>query len=219
MMQLKLLDVLLPTILAIGFLLVGWSSTRTINRGRPLPPHMKKALLYGSLFVLGMGYLMLFGGQLNWPNPILFASIAAWGVLLASIAWWRFRKAQSLSKTLHKPMSELFAEGFPALGLMIAAIGCAVEWEYVFNGQGRWWVGVLWLVGVSATIVLVGRNRRTTVIVVLRGIVALLIIGAVAERTSPAFIAAVTSGLVLLLLEKLWRNRSDGREVPFQSNR
>ena len=213
-MKLDLLDVLMPIFIALGFLALGWTSTRTIFAGRPLPSHMEKALIYGSVFMLGGGYLMLFGGQLNWPHPVLFASIGAWGVFVASIAWLRYRRSQSQNapEIQRRPISTVLAEGIPALALLICVIAGAVEWESIFEGQGRWWVGVLWLAGVAASILAARHNRRTTVIVVLRGVVALLIIGAIAQRTPPALVVAGVSGLALVLLEKFWHSNPNGRD-------
>jgi len=180
---------------------------------------MKKTLAYGFFFMLGASYLMLFGGQLNWPHPILFVAIGAWGVLLTSVAWWRYRHAQAVSETLHTRYSTVLAEFFPALGLMISAIGSAVELEYIFRGLGRWWVGLLWVAAVAAFIVAARHSRRTTIIVALRGVVALFVIDAIVQRTAAALATAGLCGLTLLLLEKFWHGDSASREVPFWGNR
>jgi hypothetical protein len=179
---------------------------------------MKKGLFYGFFFVLGMGYSMAVVAMFGWPRPLWIIFTVAWALLLALIAWWRYRQTQSVSEAPHKPISAVLAEGLPALGLMMTVIGGAVEWEYIFEAQGRWWVGLLWLIGVAATIALARRNRRTTVIVVLRGVVALLIIGAIAQRTSPALIAAAISGLILLLLQKLWHRTPDTSDTSLRGN-
>ncbi len=217
-MKLDPFDILAPPIIALVFLALGWISSRNIAGGRPLSSQMKKGLFYGFFFVLGMGYSMAIVAMLDWPRPTWIVLTVAWALLLALVAWRRTRRV-SASEIRGKSISAVLAEGIPALGLMLCVIGGAIEWEYIFEGQGRWWVGLLWLMGVAAMVALAGRNRRTTVIVVLRGVVALLIIGAIAERTLPTVIAAAVSGLVLLLLEKLWHSGSDSREVPFQSNR
>ncbi len=203
----------MPFLIALGFLVLGWASVRPIYAGRPLPTHMKKALSYGFFLMLGGCYLMLFGAQLNWPHPAILTAIGGWGVLLAAIAWWRYRQKRTPPEAPRRTVSTVLAEGIPALGLMISVIGSAVEWEYIFRGQGRWWVGLLWLAGVAASIWAAGRSRRTTVIVVLRGVVALLVIGAIAQGTSPALIAAAIAGLALFLLEKFWRRGKRTREA------
>jgi hypothetical protein len=189
------------------FLGLSWSYMRSINVGRPLRPIQRKMLFYGFIFVLGMGCMMLLVTDLHWPKQLLFTLIGIWGVLVAATAWWRYRQSQSQTaqEVPRRPVFTVLAEVIPALGLMMCVIAGAVEWESIFEGQGRWWVGVLWLAGVAASILAARHNRRTTVIVVLRGVVALLIIGAITQRKPPALVAAAVSGLALLLLEKFWR--------------
>lgn len=209
-MKLDPFDILLPPVLALIFLALGWTSLRTTAGGRPLSPQMKKGLLYAFLFVLGMGYSMAFVAMFSWPRPLWIVFTVAWALLLTLIAWWKYHFAQRSPSRVFTAI----AEGLPALGLLMAIAGGAVEWEYIFTGQGRWWVGFLWVIGIAAMIATAGRNRRTTVIVVLRGIVALFVIGAIAQRTSPALIAAAISGLILLILEKLWHTTSDNHGAP-----
>jgi hypothetical protein len=213
-MKLDPFDIFLPPILSCVFAALVWLSDRTITGGRPLTPHMKKVLFYSFFFVLGMGYSMAIVAMLGWPRPFWIVFTVAWALLLASIAWWRYRRSQSQTapETPRRPVSALLAEGIPALGLLICVIAGAVEWEYIFERQGRWWVGVLWLAGIAASILAARQNRRTTVIVVLRGVVGLLIIGAIAQRTPPALVAAVVFGLALLLLEKFWHSNPNDRD-------
>jgi hypothetical protein len=211
-MKLDPFDILAPGIIALVFLALGWISSRSIAGGGPLSSQMRKGLFYGFFFVLGMGYSMAVVAMFGWPRFLWIVFTVAWALLLASIAWWRYRQTRTEPETPHKPVSAVLAEGIPALGLMICVIAGAVEWEYIFEGQGRWWVGVLWLVGVAVSILAARQNRRTTVIVVLRGVVGLLIIGAIAERTPPALVAAIVLGLALLLLEKFWHGNPNGRD-------
>jgi hypothetical protein len=213
-MKLDTFDLLFPAILSCVFFVLVWLSDRTITKGQPLTPHMKKVLFYGFFLVLGMGYSMSIVAMFGWPRPLWIVFTVAWALLLASIAWWRYRQSQNQTapEIPRRPVSTVLAEVIPTLGLLICVIAGAVEWESVFEGQGRWWMGVLWLVGVVASILAARHNRRTTVIMVLRGVVALLIIGAIAERTHPALVAAGVSGLALLLLEKFWHNNPNGRD-------
>lgn len=211
-MKLDPFDIFAPGILALIFLALGWISSRSIAGGGPLSSQMRKGLFYGFFFVLGMGYSMAVVAMFGWPRPLWIVFTVAWALLLASIAWGRYRQTRTEPETPRKPVSVVLAEGIPALGLLISVIAGAVEWEYIFEGQGRWWVGVLWLAGVGASIVAARHNRRTTVIVVLRGVLALLIIGAIAQRTPPALVAAAISGLALLLLEKFWHGNPNGRD-------
>ncbi|HVZ59961.1 MAG TPA: hypothetical protein VG892_04160 [Terriglobales bacterium] len=200
--------------LALIFLALSWSYMRSLNSGGALRPSQKKILLYSFIFALGMCYLMLLVGDMHWPKSLSFPMIGIWGVVVGFLAWWRYRQSrnQNAPETSHKPVSAVLAEVLPAVGLLICVIAGAVEWESIFEGQGRWWVGVLWLAGVGASIVAARHNRRTTVIVVLRGVLALLIIGAIAQRTPPALVAAAISGLALLLLEKFWHSNPNGRD-------
>jgi hypothetical protein len=174
---------------------------------------MKKVLFYGFFFVLGMSYSMAIVAMAGLPRYLWIVFTLVWAGLLGSIAWWRYRKTQTAPQTQRRPISTVLAEGLPALGLLVSVIGSAVEWEFIFGGQGRWWVGVLWLLGVLASILAARQNRRTTVIVVLRGAVALLVVGAIAQRTPPALVAAGVFGLALVLLEKCWRSTPVNRST------
>jgi hypothetical protein len=213
-MKLDPFDIILPPVVASIFLGLGWTSSRAIAGGGPLSSHMKKMLFYSSLFVLGMGYSMSFVVMLGWPRPLWIVFTATWALLLMLMAWWRHRSPEKSADRIFITI----AEGFPALILLIAIAGSAVQWEYILRGQGRLWVGLLWLTAAVAMIFTAGRERRITVIVVLRGIVALLVIGAAAERTPAAIIAAVVSGLSLLLLEKLWRATPEAKGMVSSSD-
>src|SRR6202023_1612313 len=99
----------------------------------------------------------------------VFPLMGMWGFLIAATAWWRYRRSLAAPEIPRRPISTVLAEGIPAIGLLISVICGAVEWEYIFEGQGRWWVGLLWLAGVAASILAARQNRRTTVIMVPRG--------------------------------------------------
>jgi hypothetical protein len=81
----------------LGVALLFWGMIRlyalTIRQGRPLTGFMKGSLLYAPISVLGLGYLMLFAGNLHWSTRLLFSLIAAWGALVGLVAWWRRKKA------------------------------------------------------------------------------------------------------------------------------
>ncbi len=55
---------------------------RSINVGRPLGPIQRKMLLYGFVFVLGTGGVMLLVTDLHRPKQLLFPLIGIWGVLV-----------------------------------------------------------------------------------------------------------------------------------------
>jgi len=59
---------------------------------------MKGALLYGSLFVLGLGYLMMFGGNLHWTQTLLFSMVGLWGGIVTLFAWWRHQRRKRGSR-------------------------------------------------------------------------------------------------------------------------
>jgi len=92
-MRHAVIDFLIP----LGVALLFWGMIRlyalAIRQGRPLTRFMKGTLLYAPIFVLGLGYLMLFAGNLHWSTPLLFSLIAAWGGLVGLVAWWRRKKA------------------------------------------------------------------------------------------------------------------------------
>lgn len=85
-------DVLVVSALALIFLLLAWLWGRATSAGKPLNPFKRRLLFYGFVFVLGMGYIMTFVGDLKWPRTLLFPAIACWGVVLGLVAWVRNRK-------------------------------------------------------------------------------------------------------------------------------
>ena len=101
------LDILAPPIGAVAWLFLSWLYARAVSLGRPLNRVQKGMIVYGFLFVLGMGYLLMFGGALHWQKVALFLSVALWGGLVAAVAWWRYRKAKTHSMgEQHPPLSE-----------------------------------------------------------------------------------------------------------------
>lgn len=121
-MKLDPFDILAPGIIALVFLALGWISSRSIAGGGPLSSEMRKGLFYGFFFVLGMGYSMAVVAMFGWPRFLWIVFTVAWALLLASIAWWRYRQTRTEVETPHKPVSAVLAEGIPALGLLICVI-------------------------------------------------------------------------------------------------
>jgi len=76
-MNVTLVDIFAPPILALVLLLLGWSFVRVLT-GAPLTPYFRKLLLYTCLFVLGMGYAMAAVAVFAWPR---------WTILVLSLAW------------------------------------------------------------------------------------------------------------------------------------
>ena len=85
-------DVLMPLALALVFLILGWPYARSVSGGRPLNPVQRKMLLYGFWYVLGMGYLVVAANALRLPDWMWVAVIVAWSLLLALVAWGRYRQ-------------------------------------------------------------------------------------------------------------------------------
>jgi hypothetical protein len=170
-------------------------------------------LFYGVWFMLGMGYLILWqeqvGSLLHWRSAWI-ALIGGWAGLLLLI-WWH-RSRQALSKDLRAPIATQLGEGLLALGLLVCLIGGGIQWELILKGQGRVFVGVLWMAGAAASIVLARRNRRITIIIALRAILALLAIGAVIRQSLAALVAAGVVGVVLFLVGRYWNSGSAEKE-------
>jgi hypothetical protein len=85
-------NILMPPVLALVFLILGWPYARFVAGGRPLNQVQKKMLFYGFWFILGMGYLVLIASKLRLPDWMWVAMIIAWAMLLAALAWWRSRR-------------------------------------------------------------------------------------------------------------------------------
>jgi hypothetical protein len=81
-----------PLILAAVFLGLGYAYGRAVNMGKPLPATHRKMLLFGTVFVAGMGYVMAIVSALHWPSTWAILLSAIWGVILAFVAYsWRRR--------------------------------------------------------------------------------------------------------------------------------
>ena len=85
-------DFLVMTGLSLIFLLLGWSWGRATGGGQPLNRFKRRLLSFSFLFVVGMSYIMFLTAYLAWPRKLLFPLIGCWGVVLACIAWYRFRQ-------------------------------------------------------------------------------------------------------------------------------
>jgi len=91
-MNLELLDFVIPFLGALIFLVIGRLWLTVVRRGQPLTRFMRAALVYGTLFVLGLGYLMMLAGNLHWSQTLLFTTLALWGGAVALFARWRYHK-------------------------------------------------------------------------------------------------------------------------------
>lgn len=82
-------DFLVATGVGLTFFSLGWLATRAIFLGKSPPRHLKTALVYGFLFILGMTYIMMIVSWLNWAPRTIVAAVLIWGALLAYIGWRR----------------------------------------------------------------------------------------------------------------------------------
>lgn len=87
-----------PLVLGLVFLLLGWPFARLMRGGRALNGVQRKMLLYGFLFVLGMGYSMALGALLHWQGSSSIALTLAWVMILAFAAWTRSRRKNNVSR-------------------------------------------------------------------------------------------------------------------------
>lgn len=85
------MDFLVPIGVALAFFLLCWLYGLAIRQGRPFTPFMRKTLICAPIFILGVGYLMMFAGNLHWSSALLFVLIAGWGaaVFLAALCFYR----------------------------------------------------------------------------------------------------------------------------------
>jgi hypothetical protein len=94
-------DLLMPPVVTLAVLVLGYSQSRMIRRGQPLSSIKRKLLFYGPAFTLGMGYAIILQDQigtlLHWRNGWI-AVIVVWGALLAAVAWMRYRKDQEKNR-------------------------------------------------------------------------------------------------------------------------
>jgi hypothetical protein len=64
---------------ALIFLLLSWLRHRTPTSGMAIKSFKIRLLVYGFVFVLGEGYLIVIFADLKWPKILLFLAIASWG--------------------------------------------------------------------------------------------------------------------------------------------
>jgi hypothetical protein len=84
----------------IGTLIVyggAYAAARTVTGGQPVTQPTKMLLRNGSLFVLGMGYLISLFGIFKLPESGLWASVIVWAAFVIGFAWWR-RKQKKKSE-------------------------------------------------------------------------------------------------------------------------
>jgi hypothetical protein len=87
---------------ALIFLLFFWLRSRTFSDRLVMKSLGVNLFLYGVLFVIGEGYLMVLFGDLKWPRIALYLAIASWGALLSPGPWSRRLRPKHDSDTARK---------------------------------------------------------------------------------------------------------------------
>jgi hypothetical protein len=62
-----------------------------------------RLVVYGSVLVLGEGYLIVLFADLKWPRALLYLVIVSWGMLLGSGVWYRQQRQRGDSATKNNP--------------------------------------------------------------------------------------------------------------------
>jgi hypothetical protein len=191
------------------WILLTWTWGRTVRAGKPFTPGMKKLLVFGSLFLLGLLYLLAWNSQLalavGFPGRLVWIPLSVvWGIVLAFFAWRKYRRERASSGTSAKLDSPIFVESLARAGLLVALIGAALEWVFVVEKEGHLWLALLWTAACVAMIFLAKRDRRGAVLAALRLLVLLAVLGAISRPSLRAAAAVVVLGVVLLLTQKLW---------------
>src|SRR5579864_7685099 len=74
---------------ALIFLMFFWFRSRTFSDRFAIKSLGVNLFLYGVLFVIGEGYLMVLFADMKWPRIALYLVIASWGALLSPGPWSR----------------------------------------------------------------------------------------------------------------------------------
>ena len=207
-MRIDVIDIAGVPVLALLWVALAWTSSRSINAGRPLTLVQRSMLRYGVLWVLSGGYLML--GAIALFSLDFRASIAlffAWGGVLTVIAWRRHRRARAAAPQTPNAAQRRahLRQGFAVAALLVSLVASTIEWGFVAEHQWHVLPSLLWSAGVAGSILLAYGNRRTTVIVTLRAYLVLLVIGAIAEQKAAGLIAAGIGAAVYFAVEKIWK--------------
>jgi hypothetical protein len=97
MMKLDGFDLLLPPIAATVFWILGWSSTRAINKGRPLNPNQRMIAAFGFWFMLGAAYSMVAVGAFKLPHWAWIPPALLWMILVGFVLWRRRERHRQLA--------------------------------------------------------------------------------------------------------------------------
>src|SRR5437868_6524715 len=86
-MSFDLTDILMPPLLALVFLAFAGMFGRVIRKTRPLTSFMRALTVYGALYTLGMGYIVLTVAKSHLPDWLYVALPVTWAAALGLIAW------------------------------------------------------------------------------------------------------------------------------------
>jgi len=89
------IDVFAPSVVTLIAVVFAYFWSRGVRGGKPLTSFQKRLMWYGSAFVFGMTYTVMFHSQLSslvhWKQAWI-AIVIAWGLSLTSIAWYQHRR-------------------------------------------------------------------------------------------------------------------------------
>jgi hypothetical protein len=100
-------DFLVVTGLIAVFVLLSWAYGRVLSGGRPLNRFKRRLLIYATLFIAGMSYLMLIVSDLDWSKELVFPLIGLWAVIVGLVAWWRYRRGGGRIRGRDTNLSEI----------------------------------------------------------------------------------------------------------------
>lgn len=88
-MSVSFKDIVVATTVSLGVFLLSYLSGRSFSAGQPLTAIQKAILGYGFVFMLGISYLVVFAGRLDWSAGTKFSLMLIWAGVVALLAFWR----------------------------------------------------------------------------------------------------------------------------------
>lgn len=89
------IEVFAPPIMALAYAMVFWFYMRGIvRRGRRLTPIMRTMLGYGTVWMLGVGYMASIGKAMGWTEEVWVVLIVGWSGLVGLFALWRHKRKE-----------------------------------------------------------------------------------------------------------------------------
>lgn len=87
-----IIDILWPPVLVMVLAILVLVVDRATSEGRPMTPHMRDTLIYGSVFLLGASYAMSLASALQLPDAVMYGLIVVWGLAVLAFAASRRRR-------------------------------------------------------------------------------------------------------------------------------